>query len=91
MRKILEDAGLVVDLIEGQGGHFVNLGVNLHYTCRVWDEVMEKKSNPFWMKLMRPFLRLWFGLVEKSLMLWLDKVLPWEDNTQGWNVLCHKP
>lgn len=91
MRKILEDAGLVVDVIEGQGGHFVNVGVNLHYSCRVWDELMEQKGNPIWYKMFRPFLRLWLGFVMKGFTLMMDKLLPWEDNTQGWNVLCHKP
>ena len=90
MRKILEEAGFEVLTMEAQGGHFATLAVMHHYTCRVLDGLAEQRGNPLWYKPLRLWLRLWNGFLMKSLYIWLDKVLFWEGNTQGWNVLCRR-
>ena len=90
MRKILEEAGFEVLALEGQGGHFATLAVMNHYTCRVLEGIMERKGSPVWYKPVRLAMRLWYGFILKGFYLWLDKVLFWEDNTQGWNALCRR-
>jgi SAM-dependent methyltransferase len=90
-RKLLEDAGFEVQAVDPQGGHFAYLAVLNHYTCRVIDEIMTKKGSPFWYKPVHLWLRFWLGFVRKVWYLYLDKLLPCEDDTQGWNVLCRKP
>ncbi len=90
MRKMLEEAGFEVLSMEAQGGHFATLAVMNHYTCRVLEEIMERKGNPMWYKPIRLALRLWYGFIMKGFYLWLDRVLFWEGNTQGWNALCRR-
>jgi SAM-dependent methyltransferase len=90
LRKLLEDAGFEVLVLESQGGHFTQLAVMNHYTCRVLDSLMAKRGNPFWSVPLRLAGRLWFGLVLKAFYLQLDRLLPWEGNTQGWNALCRR-
>ncbi len=90
MRQILEEAGFEVLVLEPQGGHFALLAGMNHYTCRVLESIMARKGNPFWYKPVRLALRLWYGLLLKSLYLWLDRVFFWEGNTQGWNALCRR-
>ncbi|MDB6117703.1 MAG: Methyltransferase type 11, partial [Verrucomicrobiaceae bacterium] len=53
MRKMLEEAGFEVLLLEAQGGHFTTLAVMNHYTCRVLEEIIERKGNPVWYKPIR--------------------------------------
>lgn len=91
MRKMVEDAGFEVETIEAQGGHFMTLGIHLHYTCRVLGTFA---TSPLKKILLWPFImlcRILFGLIGKLLCLWLDKRLFFEGNTQGWNCLCQKP
>lgn len=91
MQKIVEDAGLEVDTMESQGGHFMMLGLNLHYTCRVLESFA---TTPVKKIMLWPFAivcRIFFGFIGKLLALWLDKLLPFEGNSQGWNCLCRKP
>jgi SAM-dependent methyltransferase len=90
MRQILEEAGFEVLALEPQGGHFTMLAVMNHYNCRVLDGIMARKGNPLWYQPFRLASRLWYGLIKKSIYLWLDRVLFWEDNTQGWNALCRR-
>ncbi len=90
MRQILEEAGFEVQAIEAQGGHFTTLALMNHYNCRVLDAVMERRGNPIWYRPIKLAMRLWYGLIKKSVYLWLDSVLFWEGNTQGWNALCRK-
>ncbi|MDB6138320.1 MAG: SAM-dependent methyltransferase [Verrucomicrobiaceae bacterium] len=90
MRQILEQAGFEVITLDPQGGHFTTLAVMNHYTCRVLEELAERKGNPFWFRPIRIMLRLWYGFIMKSFYLWLDRIFFWEDNTQGWNALCRR-
>ena len=90
MRKMLEDAGFEVLTMEAQGGHFATMAVMNHYTCRVLEEIAARNGNPVWYKPVRLAFRLWYGFLLKGFYLWLDKVFFWEDNTQGWNVLCRR-
>ncbi len=91
MRKMLEESGFEVIALEPQGGHFATMAVMNHYTCRVMDGIMERRGNPGWYAVPRLAMRLWLGFVRKGIYLWLDKLFPWEDNTQGWNALCRRP
>jgi SAM-dependent methyltransferase len=91
MRKMVEDAGFKVETMEAQGGHFMNLGIHLHYTCRVLGTFA---SSPLKKTLLWPAIilsRVLFGFIGKLFCLWLDKRLFFEGNTQGWNCLCYKP
>ena len=91
MRKMAEEAGFEVKIMDPQGGHFIMLGLNLHYTCRVLESFA---TSPLKKIVIWPFAilcRVLFGFIGKLLMLGLDSLLPFEGNTQGWNCLCYKP
>ncbi len=84
-------ADLEMQLISPQGGHFMQLGNILHYSCRV---VEAHARGKWWERIGKPFfpvLRIVLGLGTKTLCLWLDRLMPDDSNTQGWNVLCRKP
>lgn len=88
---ILEEVGFEVRGIEPQGGHFTTLALHLHYTARV----LEERFPGGWPRLlMKPVVLLWrvaFGFLFKALALILDRWIPFEGNTQGWNVLVVRP
>lgn len=91
MKMIVEEAGFKIDKIEPQGGHFLNLALNLHYTCRVLESFA---VSPLKKIILWPFTilcRIFFGFFGKLFLMWLDKLMPFEGNTTGWNCLCHKP
>lgn len=86
---LLEEAGLAVRRVEPQGGHFVTLAIHLHYTVRVLAERFG--GSRLARTAIAPVLLLWravFGLGFKGLALALDRWIPHEGNTQGWNLLA---
>ncbi len=91
LQMILEEAGLEVEMKAPQGGHFMNLAIQLHYTARVVDSF---RTGPLRKALLAPLsfvCRAIFGFPAKICALWLEKRLPFEGNTQGWCFLCRKP
>jgi SAM-dependent methyltransferase len=87
---LCHEAGLEPQVLEPQGGHFMLVGHMLHYTCRVLEQ---RARGNNWAAFCKPFfivLRLLLGLVVKSLCLGLDRLMPDETNTLGWNLICQK-
>jgi SAM-dependent methyltransferase len=87
---ITSEAGLQTQKISSQGGHFLLLGHMAHYTCRVLESAAKGK---WWAVAAKPFfilLRLALGLGFKSACLLLDRLIPDETNTLGWNMICIK-
>jgi len=91
LRQLFENAGLEVVRMEPQGGHFLMLGNQLHYTCNVIREMMTTPARRVIGFLPLLFCRIFFGFVTKSLCLWLDRLDRSRKNTLGWNVVCRKP
>jgi len=90
LRLLFEESGFEVVHSEAQGGHFLMLGNQLHYTCVV---VREGMTTPLRRVLLWPVLMLCqiaFGLLTKLLCLWLDGFDRTQKNTQGWNFHCRK-
>ena len=87
LAQILENSGFTISKIEPQGGHFINLAIHLHYTVRVFEDHFSKRSR-FARVLSKPLIIFWrvaFGLIFKSVALWVDQKISFEGNTQGWN------
>jgi SAM-dependent methyltransferase len=85
------ESGLEQCVMEPQGGHFLLVGNMLHYTCRVLERHVE---GTFWAWLLKPIfivLRLVLGLLVKALCLGLDRLIPDQTNTLGWNAIFRKP
>ena len=91
LRLLLEDAGLEMVKMEPQGGHFLCLGWQLHYTSVV---IGRRMTTPMKRALWWPWMllsRAVFGFLAKLACLWLDRFDPEPRNTMGWNVHCRKP
>jgi len=88
---LCREAGLELCITEPQGGHFLLLGHMMHYTCRVLER---HAAGTLWGTLGKPLfavLRLGLGFGFKALCLGLDRLIPDETNTLGWNIICRKP
>lgn len=83
----LVTAGLQINNIEAQGGHFCVLGQMLHYTVRVLSE----STLPAWLlSLLIPLCRFCFGLVGKKIFHSLDWIDSKQRSSLGWNVCAIK-
>lgn len=91
LAMLLEAAGFEIVEVSPQGGHFVNLAMQLHYTVRLFEE--RRSRSAFDRVVWLPLALLWrlaFGLLFKVAALGLDRALPHPGNTQGWNFLVRK-
>ncbi|NQU12258.1 class I SAM-dependent methyltransferase, partial [bacterium] len=71
LRRLLETAGFEVVVLEPQGGHFLHLGTQLHYTVQV---IKAGMTTPTRRILLFPLLLLvsaLFGFLTKLVCLWL--------------------
>ena len=75
LRRLLEQAGLEIQTMRPQGGHFMFVAQQLHYTCRVLESFTGGSFKKLLLKLASLISRLLFGLVTKAIALWLDKRL----------------
>lgn len=79
---LFEKAGLQVVKKEAQGGHFVLLAFQLHWTVRYLQTCGAPKALKAPLVLMAKVL---FGFFTKVPLLWLDRFDTKRLNTQGWN------
>jgi len=92
LAQMLERSGFKVEKIEPQGGHFIILALHLHYTARVLHNHFQGRRVARWLVWPVVFVwRLLFGFLFKGLAIGLDRLIPHEGNTQGWNVLATRP
>lgn len=88
LRLLFEKAGLEVVKEQPQGGHFTLLACNIHWTINL----LCKSDLPRLVKKPLELLgRLFFGLILKSLLVWMDRFDKQRLNTQGWNIMARKP
>jgi SAM-dependent methyltransferase len=91
LRLLVEESGLEILAMEPQGGHFVNLAGQLHYTCRVIESTLTGKWKRRLLSPLTWCLRILLGFCTKVFLCYLDRKMPFPGNTQGWNCLCRKP
>ena len=88
---ITREAGLEVESVEPQGGHFLALGVQLHFTCRVIRNHMTTPMRRALLLLPLLACQLVFGFLTKAICLFFDR---WDKdplNTLGWMLVCRRP
>jgi SAM-dependent methyltransferase len=79
---LFQKAGLLVVKKEAQGGHFVMLAFQLHWTVRY----LQTWKAPAVLKIPLLLLaKVVFGFLTKVPLLWLDQFDTVRLNTQGWN------
>ncbi|MCX6848281.1 MAG: class I SAM-dependent methyltransferase [Verrucomicrobia bacterium] len=79
---LFEKAGLKVVKKEAQGGHFVMIAYQLHWTVRCLQNCGAPKALKVPLVLMA---KVFFGFFTKVPLLWLDRFDTKRLNTQGWN------
>jgi len=85
---LMDAAGLEVEKVRAQGGHFALLAFELHWTVRE----IRRSAMPAVLKLpLQLVAQVLFGFVIKLPLIWLDRFDRDPLNTMGWNLLCRKP
>jgi SAM-dependent methyltransferase len=88
LRILMDGAGLRIEKEVPQGGHFVLLAYELHWTV----PQIRRSSLPSLLKV--PLVvaaQAVFGFLFKVPLVWLDRFDPEPLNTIGWNVKCVRP
>ena len=87
LEMLLLHAGFEIDASKPQGGHFLNLGQQLHYTVRVLRDVSNRGGANALVIPLIPLAQLSFGFFSKLICLLLDDFDKECRNTLGW--CCH--
>jgi SAM-dependent methyltransferase len=85
---LMDAAGLKVEKVQAQGGHFALLAFELHWTVR---EIRRSSRPAVLKKPLQLTAQALFGFVLKVPLLWLDRFDRDPLNTMGWNLMCRKP
>jgi SAM-dependent methyltransferase len=89
LRLLFEQAGLVVEKEEAQGGHFILLAFMLHWTAR---EIDRRDITPLIKVPLMALTKFFFGFFFKIILIWLDRFDRKDPlNTLGWNFHVRKP
>lgn len=85
---LMDAAGLKMEKVQAQGGHFVLLAYELHWTV----QQIRRSKMPKVLKVPLQLLsQALFGFALKIPLIWLDRFDRAPLNTMGWNLLCRKP
>lgn len=85
---LMDAAGLKMEKVLPQGGHFALLAFELHWTVRE----IRRSAMPAVLKMpLQLVAQALFGLFLKVPLIWLDRFDPDPLNTMGWNLVCRKP
>jgi hypothetical protein len=85
---LMDAAGLKMEKVQAQGGHFALLAFELHWTVRE----IRRSAMPAILKMpLQLVAQALFGFVLKMPLIWLDRFDRDPLNTMGWNLVCRKP
>lgn len=85
---LMDAAGLKMEKVQAQGGHFALLAFELHWTVRE----IRRSAMPAILKMpLQLAAQALFGFVLKVPLIWLDRFDRDPLNTMGWNLKCRKP